>query len=195
MAAVMLQVILGFYTSYWKKGLLISAKKYEPYSLSREYCISRLDDKILFPPKCSYHIILMRDNEELLQKLDAFCFNYQHVNCLYTLFEYRFSGKIVVKTGQFFDNVHSAVHFNHQNKGEDGMPSIAKQKLLRKKYKKLLLSSFQMTKLTQTIGSVFVDRTEQFKKTTLELELIKIVYCFLYGRGNYTSDSVSFKKM
>ena len=39
----------------------------------------------------------------------------------------------------------------------------------------------------------FADRNEQFKKTEFELELIKIVHCFLDGHGNYTSNSVSFK--
>ena len=73
------------------------------------------------------------------------------------------------------------------------MPSNAKKKFLRTKYKKPLLSSFQKTKLTQTSGSVFADRSEQVKKTNFELELIKIVDCFLDGYGNYTSNLVSFK--
>ena len=129
----------------------------------------------------------------LLQNLDAFCFNYQHVDCLYTIFKYRFIGKNVIKSGQVFDKLQSAVHFNQQNRGVERMPSIAKKRLLRKKYKKHLLSSFQKTKLTQINGSVFADRIEQVKKTKIELELIKIVDCFLDGRGNYTSNLVSFK--
>ena len=73
------------------------------------------------------------------------------------------------------------------------MPSIAEKRLLRKKYKKHLLSSFQKTKSTQTSGSVFGDRIEQVEKTEFELELIKIADCFLDGHGNYTSNLVSFK--
>ena len=73
------------------------------------------------------------------------------------------------------------------------MPSIANKTLLRKKYKKHLFSSFQKAKSTQTSGSVFADRSEQVKKTIFELELIKIVDCFLDGHGNYTSNLVSFK--
>ena len=71
------------------------------------------------------------------------------------------------------------------------MPSIAE--LLRKKYKKHLLSSFKKTKSTQTSGAVFADRIEQVKKTKFELELIKLVDCFLDGQGNYTSNLVSFE--
>ena len=73
------------------------------------------------------------------------------------------------------------------------MPSIAKKGHLRKNFKKHLLSSFQKTTSTQTSGSVFADRTEQVRKTKLELELIKIVDCFLDGHGNYTKNLVSFK--
>ena len=73
------------------------------------------------------------------------------------------------------------------------MPSVAEKRLLRKKYKKHLLSSFQKTKSTQTSGSVFADRIEQVKKSKFELELIKIVDYFLDGHVNYTSILVSFK--
>ena len=67
----------------------------------------------------------------------------------------------------------------------------AKRRLLRKKYNKHLLSSFQKTKMTQSSGSVFADRIEQGKKTNFELELTKIVDCFLDGHGNYTTNSKS----
>ena len=160
--------------------------------MSKEYCIAGHDDKMCFLPNCRYHIILIGNIKELLQKLDAFCFNYQHVDCLYTLFKYRFKGKIVIKSGQLFDYLQRAVHFNQQNRGVERMPRIAKKRLLRKKYKKQLLSSFQKTKSTQASGSVFADRIEQVKKTKFELELIKNVDCFLDGHGNYTSNLVSF---
>ena len=140
--------------------------------MSKEYCIARHDDKMCFLPNCRYHITLIGNIKVLLQKLDAFCFNYQHVDCLYTLFKYRFSGKIVLKSGQLFDNLQRAVHFNQQNRGVERMPSIAKKRLLRKKFKKRLLSSFQKTKSTQTSGSLFADRIEQVKRTKFELELI-----------------------
>ena len=193
MAAVMLQVIPGFYTIYSKDSLFISANTYEKFIVSKKYCIAGHDDKMCFLPNCRYHIILIGNIKELLQKLDAFCFNYQHVDCLYTLFKYRFKGKIVIKSGPLFDYLQRAVHFNQQNRGVERLPSIARKKLLRKKYKKHLLSSLQKTKPTETTGSVFADRIEQVKTTKFELELIKIVNCFLDGHGNYTSNLVSFK--
>ena len=45
----------------------------------------------------------------------------------------------------------------------------------------------------QTSGSVFANRFEQIQKTKFELELIKIVDCFPDGRGNNTSNWVSFQ--
>ena len=73
------------------------------------------------------------------------------------------------------------------------MPSMVKKRLLRKKYKKHLLSSFQKSKSTQTSESVFAERIEQVKKTKFEIELIKIVDYFPDGHSNYTSNLVSFK--
>ena len=67
---------------------------------------------------CKYHIILLGNLEELQRKLDTFCFTYQHVDCLYTLFKYRFSGKIIAKSGQMFDNVQQAVGFNQKKTRE-----------------------------------------------------------------------------
>ena len=113
-----------------KKSLLISANTYEKYIFCNDYCIAHHDDKTCSLPSCKYHIILHGNIEELLKKLDTFCFTYQHVDCLYTLFKYRFFGKVIAKSGQVFDNVQRAVDFNHRNKRVDRMPSIAKKKLL-----------------------------------------------------------------
>ena len=167
MAAVILQVIPSFYTNSSKNSFFIFANTYAKLFVSKAYCIARHDDKVCFLPNCIYHNILIGNIKEMLQKLDAFCFNYQDMDCLSLLFRYRFSGKTVIKIGQLFDNLQRAVHFNQQIRGMDRMPSIAKKRLLRKKYKKHWLSSLQKTKSTQTNGSVFADRIEQVKKLNL----------------------------
>ena len=163
MAAITLQSILSFYTKFSEKILFISAKTYEKCIICTDYCIAHHDDKTCFLPSCKYHILLLGNVEELLKKLDTFCFIFQHLDCLYTLFKYRFSGKVIAKSGQVFDNVQREVDFNQRNKGVDRMPSIAEKRLLRKKYKKPLFSSFQKTKTTQTSGSVFAERIEKVK--------------------------------
>ena len=121
-----------------KNSVFSSANSYEKYIVSKEYCIARHDDKMCFLPNSRYHIILISDIKELLQKMDTFCFTYRHVDCLYTLLKYLFNGKIVVKSGKLFDNVQRAFHSNHQHRGVDRMPRIAKKRPLRKKYKKNL---------------------------------------------------------
>ena len=183
----MLQTIPSFYAKNSGKSLNTSANTYEKYIVFKDYCIGHHDDKTCFLPACTYHIILLGNVQELLKKLDTFCFTYQHVDCLYTLFKYRFSGKVIAKSGQVFDNVQRAVDFNHRNKGVDRTPSIAKKRLLRKKYKKHLSTSFQKTKTTHTRGSVFAERIEKVKLTKFEFELIKIVDCLLNGHGNFDS--------
>ena len=55
------------------------------------------------------------------------------------------------------------------------------------------MSALQKNKSTQTSGSVFAERIEKVEKTSFELELIKIVDCFLDGHGNYDSNLVSFR--
>ena len=110
------------------------------------YCLYRLlhpyhDDKTCFLPACKYHVILLGNAEDLLKKLDTFYFTYQHVDCLYTLFKYRFSEKVIAKSGQVFDNVQGAVDFNHRNKGIDRMPSIEKKENLKEKIPKSTYSA------------------------------------------------------
>ena len=133
MAAIMLQIITSFYAKFSEKSLFISATTYEKYIVCKDYCIAHRNEKTCFLSTCKYHIVLLGSVQELLKKLDIYCFTYQHVDCLHTLLKYRFSGKVIAKNGQMFDNVQRAVDFNHRNKGVDRMPNIAKNRLLRKK--------------------------------------------------------------
>ena len=176
MAASMLQTIPSFYTKLAKKSLFISANTNEKYIVCKDYCIAHLDDRTCFLPACKYHILLRGKYEELLKKLDLFCFTYQHVDCLYTLFKYQLSGKVIAKSGQVFDKLQRAVDFNQRNKALDRMPSIAKKRLSRKNLQKHLFSSSRKTKTTQTSRSVFAERFEKIKKTKFGLELIKIFF-------------------
>ena len=139
MAAIMQPSIPSFYKKLSEKSLFSSASTHEKHIVCKDYCIAHQDDKTCFSPACKYHIILLGNVQELLRKLDTFCFPYQHVDCLCTLFKHRFSGKVMAKRRQLFDNVQRAVDFNQGNKGVDRMPSIAKKRLLRKKYKKAFI--------------------------------------------------------
>ena len=137
--------------------------------MCNDYCVAFLNEIICFVSNCNIHIILRGNVEELMKKMDTFCFNYQHVDCLYTLFKYLSSGKVIAKIGQVFGNVQQAVVFNHRSKRLDRKPSIAKKRLLRKKFEKHLFSAFQKTKTTQTSGPVFAERIEKVEKIKFEL--------------------------
>ena len=73
------------------------------------------------------------------------------------------------------------------------MPSLAKKRILKKKYEKQIFSSFRKTKTTQTSGSLFAEGIEKVKKTKFEFELKKFVDCFLNCHGNSDSILLSFK--
>ena len=161
----MLQTIPSFYAKISEKSPFISATLYEKYIVCKGYCIAHHNEKTCFLSACKHHIVLLGNAQELLKELDTFCFTYQYVDCLYTLFKYQFSGTVIAKTVQVFDNRQRAVDFNQRNKGVDRSLSIAKKRLLRKKYKKHLFSSIQKTKTTQTSGSVFAERIQKVKKT------------------------------
>ena len=163
----MLQVIPSFYTNYSKNSFFIFANTYEKFIVSKEYCIARRDDKMCFLPSCRYHIFILGYIKDLLQILDAFCFNHQDVDCLYKLFKLRFSGKIVFKSGQLFDNLQRRVHFNQQNRGMERMPSIAKKRLLRKNYKKHLFSSFQRPNRRKLMDQCLQTELNKLKRLNL----------------------------
>ena len=127
MAAIMLQTIPSLYTKVSEKSLFFSTNTYENNIVCKDYCIAHHDYKTCFLPACKYHIKLFGNVEELIKKLNRFCLTDQHVDCLDTIFKYRFRAKTIAKSKQVFDNVQRAVDFNHRNKGVDRLPSIAKK--------------------------------------------------------------------
>ena len=160
MAAIMLQTIPIFYSKISDKCFFISANTIEKYVVCKDYCIACHDDKTCFLPTCNFRIILLGEFQELLHKLDKVCFTDQLVDCLYTLFKYRFIGKDFAKSANVNDNVQRAISFNQRNRGVGKMPSIAKRKLLNRNFKQYFMSALQKNKSTNTSGSVFAGRIE-----------------------------------
>ena len=149
-------------------SLFILTDDYEKLLVCRDYCVAAHD-----PPFC----ILKTANSTFFSSLDRVCFTYQHVDCFYALFKFRFSGNVLEKNGEIFDSVEIAVSFIKLNKGVDKI-----KRLLRKKFKKHMLTSVQRSISVQTTGSLFVERVESVRrKTKFELELMKIIDCLLYG--------------
>ena len=154
----------------FKKCLFMTANTYEKYIVG----IAHDADKLLFLPNCRYHIMLIGDIDELLQKVDAFCFAYQHVDWLYTFLKNRFGETVVARSGQVFDNVQRAIYFNQKTRQWTKFPAF------QRRNEKYLLSSLRKTKSTQIKGSAIAERIELVKKTEIELELTKIVHCFFW---------------
>ena len=110
MAAIMLQTIPSFYAKFSENILFSSAKTYEKYFVCKNTTASPITTirPVLYP--------LVNITLYYLEKLRncyinwiQFFFIYQHVDCLYTLFNYRFSGKDIAKSGNVFDKVQRAI--------------------------------------------------------------------------------------
>ena len=112
MAANTLQTTPSFYAKVFGKRSPTFFKYVWKQIVCKDYCITHHDDKTCSLPAGKFHIILLGEIEELLQKLDTFCLTYEHVDCLYSLFNYRLSGKSNAKSANVFDNVQRAVSFN-----------------------------------------------------------------------------------
>ena len=72
------------------------------------------------------------------------------------------------------------------------MTSIAKKRLIRKKFKRHYLCSNQKPASTQTLGSAFLDRIRKIQNSKNKLDLFKIIDCFIDCHGSVHSDCVSF---
>ena len=178
MAATMLQSITNVYAKFSEKSLFISATTYEKYIVCKDYRIAHHNDKTCFLPACKYHIVLLENVQELLKKLDTFCFTYQHVDCLYTIFKYRFSGKNIAKSGQVFDNVQRAVDFNHRNKGVDRMPSIAKKDSWGKSTKNIFLAPFKRKQQRRPVVQCLQKELKKLKRLHLNSNYLQLKIVF-----------------
>ena len=189
----MLQTIPSFYSKISEKRLFISAITYEKYSVCTDYCIAHHDVKTCFLPTCKPHIILLRNVEELLKKLDTFSspINTRTVCIHYSSFDS--VKKLLQRVDKCSKTCNEQLTLITETREWTECRALKKKRLSRKNFKKHLFSSFRKTKTTQTSGSVFAGRIEKVKKTKFELELKKIVDCFVDGHGNYDSNLVSLR--
>ena len=160
--AVSLQVILSFYAQFVNSILSNTPYTYGKFISSNDYCFAYHEDKVCYLFICKYSNTLTGDIEEMLQKVDAFCFTHQHVSCLCTLYKYGFGDQNVAKSGQMFDSMQRAVYSYQRTKRLDKMHSIEK-KDSREKSTGHFLSYFQRTKSTQTSAYVFLEKIESTK--------------------------------
>ena len=91
-----------------------------------------------------------------------------------------------------FNQLRRAVQLNLRTKGAEKMPSIAKKRLIRKKFKRHYLCSNQKLASTQTFGSAFLDTIRKIQNLKYESDLFKNIDCFFDCHGSVNGDYVSF---
>ena len=91
-----------------------------------------------------------------------------------------------------FNQLRRAVELNLRTKGAEKMPSIAKKRLIRKKFKSYYLCSNQKLASTQTFDSAFLDRIRKIQNLKYESDLFKNIDCFFDCHGSVNGDYVSF---
>ena len=194
MAAAMCQALPSFYSDFCKKSLFISISSefYEKYIVTQDYCVST-HNSLCSLENCKFHLVLIGISlSQIFQRLDKYVYIYQEIDCLYTLFKHRFYSSIVTSSGEVFNQLRRAVQHNLRWRGAEKMPSIAKKRLIRKKFKRHYLCSNQKLASTQTLASAFLDRIRKIQNSKYEPDLFKIIDCFFDCHGSVHSDYVSF---
>ena len=166
MASAMCQAYPTFYSDYNAKSLFISASEnfYEKFIVTQDY---RVSNHSSFCPveNCNFHLVLIGSSLiQILQRLDKYRLTYQIVDCIYTLYKYRFYSKIISSRGEVFNQLNRAVEHNLKCRIPEKLPIVAKKRLLRKKIKRHYLSSAQRFASTQTLGSDFLERIRKIQK-------------------------------
>ena len=195
MAGIMCQVLPSYFNNLSSKCLFISIsiETFTQYLVTEQYCVARHNN---FCPieNCKSHIILISDSvEDILEKLDNYFYTYQTVDCLYTLFKHQFYNTLVVRKGNVFNQLVTAIKHNSDLKCVEKMPSIAKKRLARKRFKQHFMRSGQQSVSTQTLGSVFMDRVHSIRNSKYEADFLKIIDCLLDGHGSIDSANMTFE--
>ena len=194
MASAMCQAYPTFYSDYNAKSLFISVSEnfYEKFIVTQDYCVSNNSS---FGPveNCNFHLVLIGSSlDQILQRLDKHHFTYQIVDCIYTLYKHRFYFNIISSRGEVFNQLNRAVEHNLKCRIPEKLPSVAKKRLLRKKFKRQNISSAQMIASTQTLGSAFLERIRKVQNSKYETDLLKFVDCFIDGFGIVNSERINF---
>ena len=122
-----------------------------------------LSVKVTELQKSRYQKILIGVPEKLLQERD-FLFHLSAGGFSTYIIQAELQWQTVVRRGQVFDDVQTAVWFNQR--GVDRML----ERRLKKNYKKGLMRSVQKTKSTWNSGVAFAERVEHVGKTEIGLE-------------------------
>ena len=113
MAAAICQALPSFFSEYCQKSLFISVSSdfYEKYIVTNNFCVSTHNSYCSLE-NCNFHILLIGSFfDQILQRLGNFQAG-QIIDCLYTLYKYRFYSNVISSTGEVFNQFDRAVHHN-----------------------------------------------------------------------------------
>ena len=143
--------------------------------------------------KFKFHLVLIGSSlDQTLQRLDKYHLTYQIVDGIYTSYKYRFYSNIISSRGEVFNQLNCAVEHNLKCRIPEKLPGAAKKRLLRKKVIRHYLSSAQKFASTQTLGSAFLENIPIVQNSKFEIDLSKIVDCFIDAYGTVNSERINF---
>ena len=100
------------------------------FFVTQDYCISN-HSSFCQIENCKIHIVLIRISlDQILQRLDKYHFTHQIVDCVYTLYKYRFYSNIISSRGEVFNQLNRAVEHNLKCRIPEKLPSAATKRLL-----------------------------------------------------------------
>ena len=184
-----LLLCVNLFPGYCKKSLFISVSSdfYEKDIVTHDYCVST-HNSLCSLENCKFHLILIGISlSQFCQRLDKYVYIFQEVDCLFILFKHRFFSSIVTSNREMFNELSRAVQHNLRWKGAKKMPSIAKKRLIRKKFRRHYLCSNQKLASKKTLGSAFLDRIRKNQNSKDDSDLFKIIDCFIDCHGSVHS--------
>ena len=125
--------------------------------------------------------------------MDDLFFQYQTVDCFYTLEKHQIFGRTMDEAGLVFTQLKRAVQHISENKLVEKLPGVSKKRLSKKKFKRHLLRAEERNASIQTLRSSFFNRIQTLKNSKYEIELIKNVDCLLDGHGIIDNPMLKFE--
>ena len=188
----MCQALPSFYSDYSKKSLFISVsnESYEKYIVTQDYCMSTHNSSCS-SENCKFHFILMGTYfYQIFHRLDKYIYVYQEIDCLYTTLNTDFIHVLLHQAEKYSMSLIEQFKITMERSRKDA--TIAKKRLIRKKYKRHYLSFNEKLASTQTHGSAFLDRIRKVQNSKYESDLLKSFDCFIDCHGSVNSDFVRF---
>ena len=156
MATALGQALSSFYSKVVENRVL---SKIEKYIVTKNLCVSTVNYYCSLE-NCKFQILLIGLSfYQILQRLGNFHFTYQIIDCLYTLYKYRFYSKVISSTWPRCSSQFEQKKFQ----------VLQRKDCYAKKFKRHYLCSNQKLASTQTIGSAFLERVRKVQTQNMNM--------------------------